>query len=423
MTSVPISPGATSIAGASAVSGAQRAAMAAVDTQLPALRDELIRLANINSGSFHAAGVNTVSAQLAERFAALGGEAEWIDVAPYRYTDDRGEWRERPVGRALRIRKRTDAPLRVFLGGHLDTVFSVEHPFQSTRSVGEDQLNGPGVADLKGGLLVMWLALDALERSPHRDRIGWEVLMNPDEEIGSRGSAPLLLEAAKRNHFGLIYEPAYSDGGLASARKGSGNFDIVVSGRAAHAGRNPEDGRNAIALAASLAAQLHAINGQREGLTLNVGYVHGGGALNIVPDKCVLKFNVRTSIHEDEHWLLETVRKLLDEAGKREGYALELRGTFTRPPKPVTGDITRLQSLLGDCGRELGFELAFRPTGGCCDGNNLAAAGLANVDNLGVVGGEIHSDREWMRVSSIAERGKLSALLLLKLAAGDMSWG
>ncbi len=386
------------------------------------MRDELLCLSNLNSGSFNTAGVDACAARLRQLVAPLGAEAESIAVAPYRYTDDRGEWRERPLGQALRLRKRPEAPLRVFLCGHLDTVFGAEHPFQSARVAGDDRMHGPGVADLKGGLLAMFLALSALEQSPQRERIGWEVLFNPDEEIGSRGSAPLLAEAAKRNHFGLVYEPAYPDGGLASERKGSGNFDIVVRGRAAHAGRNPEDGRNAIAAAAALAAELHGINGRREGLTLNVGYVHGGGPLNIVPDLCVLKFNVRTSRHEDEAWLLETVQKLIDEAGSREGYALELRGGFTRPPKPVSAGTARLQQLLGDCGETLGLQLQFRPTGGCCDGNNLAAQGLANVDNLGVVGGEIHSDREWMRISSLAERGKLSALLLLKLASGELAW-
>ena len=386
------------------------------------MRDELLCLSNLNSGSFNTAGVDACAARLRQLFAPLGAEAESIAVAPYRYTDDRGEWRERPLGQALRLRKRPDAPLRVFLCGHLDTVFGAEHPFRSARVAGDDRMHGPGVADLKGGLLAMFLALSALEQSPQRERIGWEVLFNPDEEIGSRGSAPLLAEAAQRNHFGLVYEPAYPDGGLASERKGSGNFDIVVRGRAAHAGRNPEDGRNAIAAAAALATELHGINGRREGLTLNVGYVHGGGPLNIVPDRCVLKFNVRTSRHEDEAWLLDTVQKLIDTAGSREGYALELRGGFTRPPKPVSAGTARLQQLLGSCGETLGLQLQFRPTGGCCDGNNLAAQGLANVDNLGVVGGEIHSDREWMRISSLAERGKLSALLLLKLASGELAW-
>ena len=393
-----------------------------IDGQVAAMHDELLRLSNLNSGSFNAAGVDACAEHLRRLFAPLGATAERIAVARYRYTDDRGEWRERPLGHALRLRLRPEAPLRVFLCGHLDTVFGPEHPFQAARADGDDRLNGPGVADLKGGLLAMFLALSALEQSPHRERIGWEVLFNPDEEIGSQGSAPLLAEAAQRNHFGLVYEPAYPDGGLASERKGSGNFDIVVRGRAAHAGRNPEDGRNAIAAAAALAGELHGINGRREGLTLNVGYVHGGGPLNIVPERCVLKFNVRTSRHEDEAWLLETVGKLVDGAGSREGYALELRGGFTRPPKPVSAGTARLQQLLGDCGATLGLQLQFRPTGGCCDGNNLAAQGLANVDNLGVVGGEIHSDREWMRISSLAERGKLSATLLLKLASGELTW-
>jgi len=386
------------------------------------MREELLHLSNLNSGSFNAAGVDACAARLRQLFAPLGATAESIAVAPYRYTDDRGEWRERPLGHALRLRKRPDAPLRVFLCGHLDTVYGLDHPFQTAQAAGEDRLHGPGVADLKGGLLAMYLALSALERSPQRERIGWEVLFNPDEEIGSRGSAPLLAEAAQRNHFGLVYEPAYPDGGLASERKGSGNFDVVVRGRAAHAGRNPEDGRNAIAAAAALATQLQGVNGRREGLTLNVGYVHGGGALNIVPDRCVLKFNVRTSRHEDEAWLLDAVNRLLETANAREGYALELRGGFTRPPKPVSAGTARLQQLLGDCGRHIGLDLQFRPTGGCCDGNNLAAHGLANVDNLGVVGGEIHSEREWMRLSSLGERGKLSALLLLRLAAGELSW-
>lgn len=393
-----------------------------IDGQIGAMRDELLRLSNLNSGSFNAAGVDACAARLRELFSPLEAEAESLAVAPFRYTDDRGEWRERPLGHALRLRKRPDAPLRVFLCGHLDTVFGAEHPFQIAAASGDDRLHGPGVADLKGGLLTLFLALSALEQSPQRERIGWEVLFNPDEEIGSQGSAPLLAEAARRNHFGLVYEPAYADGGLAGERKGSGNFDIVVRGRAAHAGRNPEDGRNAIAAAAELATALHGINGRRDGLTLNVGYVHGGGPLNIVPERCVLKFNVRTSRHEDEAWLLHAAQQLLDRAGGREGYAFELRGGFTRPPKPVGAGTARLQQLLGECGRTLGLDLQFRPTGGCCDGNNLAAHGLANVDNLGVVGGEIHSDREWMRVSSLAERAKLSATLLLKLAAGELAW-
>jgi len=400
----------------------QDAILASIPAEAEALRDMLLRLSNQNSGSYNPAGVDAIGAQLLALFAPLGATAETLALPEVQTTGDRGERISRPIGSARRLRLRPEAPLQVFLCGHLDTVFGPAHPFQKACWLDADTVNGPGVADLKGGLLTMWLALAALERSPQRSRIGWTVLLNPDEEIGSPGSAALLAEAAGQHHFGLIYEPAHADGGLASARKGSGNFDLVVEGRAAHAGRNPEEGRNAIALAAELALSLHRLNGRREGLTINLGYSHGGGALNIVPDRAVLKFNVRTGQPEDEAWLEAQLALLLTQANARDGFRVSRHGGFTRPPKLVSAGTARLQALLGDCGRSLGLALQFRPTGGCCDGNNLAAAGLANVDNLGVVGGDIHSDREWMRWSSLAERARLSAALLLSLASGARSW-
>lgn len=263
-----------------------------IDAQLPMLRDAVLRLANRNSGSLNAAGVRAVAEEMLAYFAPLGCTHEWIDVAPLRTTADDGRLCETPLGPALRLRQRPEAPLQIFLGGHLDTVFAPEHPFQHARQEDEDTLHGPGVADLKGGLMVMWAALAALERSPWRAHIGWEVLLNPDEEVGSQGSDPLLREAAARHHFGLIFEPALPDGSLASARKGSGNFDVIVHGRAAHAGRNPEAGRNALCAAAGIIQAIDRLNGQREGVTFNPGYAHGGGALNVVPDLCVFKFNV-----------------------------------------------------------------------------------------------------------------------------------
>lgn len=393
-----------------------------IQAQVPAQRDELLRLANINSGSYNVAGVNAVADRLEALFAPLGATVERLELPPHAVTDDRGQRAQRPIGRALRLRRRPDAPLRVFLAGHLDTVFGADHPFQAARVTGQDTVGGPGVADLKGGLLVMLLALSALERSPQRDRLGWEVLLNPDEEIGSEGSAPLFAEAAARNHFGLVFEPSFPDGNLAGARKGSGNFDLVVHGRAAHAGREPHLGRNAIRAAAECVAALDALNGQRGGVTLNVGYVHGGGATNIVPDLCVARFNVRTAVPADEGWVREQLARIVRDASAREGIRLEVHGGFTRPPKVMTPAIERLAGMIGDCGRALGVPLEFRPTGGCCDGNNLAAAGLPNIDNLGVVGGDIHSAREFMRVSSLGERAQLSALLLLRLGAGELTW-
>jgi glutamate carboxypeptidase len=393
-----------------------------LEEQAPGLREPLLRLSNQNSGSFNREGVARIADQLQDLFAPLQAETERLELAPFRSTADDGSLRERALGPALRLSKRRDAPLRVFLCGHMDTVFGVEHAFQKAREGDADTLHGPGVADLKGGFLVIYLALAALERSPWRERIGWELLCNPDEEIGSQSSAPLLREAASRNHVGLVYEPALPDGSLAGERKGSGNFDVIVHGRAAHAGRDHQLGRNAIRAAADFIAALDALNGRREGLTINPGYVRGGGALNIVPELCVFKFNVRTARADDECWMQDQLDLLLTRAA-REGIRFELRGGFTRPPKPFDEKNQRLAGLLRDCGRALGLpELAFKPTGGCCDGNNLAAAGLPNIDNLGVVGGEIHSEREYMRFGSLAERGQLSALFLMRLASGEVTF-
>lgn len=394
----------------------------AIDGWQDELVERLVALSQINSGSLNADGVNRVGEALSPLYTDLGASAERIAVDDFRSTTDEGERSHHPLGDAFRFRQRPDAPLQVFLCGHLDTVFAADHPFQQVKRPDDDTLHGPGVADLKGGLMVMVAALRALEASPWRDAIGWEVLLNPDEEIGSASSAHLLREAAERNHLGLIFEPSFPDGNLAGERKGSGNFDVIVRGRAAHAGREHHLGRNAIRACADFVAALDDLNGQRDGVTINPGYVHGGGALNVVPPLCLTRFNVRTQQPDDEAWFEQQLQTLLADLNDRDGIRAELEGGFTRPPKVWSDDNRRLAEAIADCASDLGLELDYLPTGGCCDGNNLAAAGLPNIDNLGVVGGKIHSADEYMRISSLAERGRLSALLLLRLASGELEW-
>jgi glutamate carboxypeptidase len=327
----------------------------------------------------------------------------------------------RPVAEALSIRKRPDAPLQILLVGHMDTVFAVDDAFQKPRYVSETILNGPGVADLKGGLVVMLKALEALEKHPQAERIGWQVILNPDEEIGSISSDPLLQQSAAGKHLGLIYEPALADGTLAGARKGSGNFSIKVTGKAAHAGRNPEDGRNAVVAAAEIAQQLFALNGKRPGLSINPANIRGGGALNVVPDLAIIRFNIRTQQPEDEAFIMAKIEAMLALLRNRNGFGAELHGRFTRPPKPMSAENKRLFDWVQNCGRELGQEIAVKPSGGCCDGNNLWHYGLANVDTLGVRGEHIHSPNERVYLESLTEKAQLSALLLMKLASGEFS--
>jgi glutamate carboxypeptidase len=373
----------------------------------------------INSGSMHLAGLERMCAALQEAFAPLGGQMQVLACGAMEHVDAAGKVGTLPLGRALHLVKRPGAAVKVFLGGHMDTVFGKDHPFQEPRRQ-YDRLYGPGVADLKGGLAVMLTALQALERSPFAAGIGWEVLINPDEEIGSPGSAPLLMACARRNQAGLLYEPALPDGNLAGARKGSGNFAVVLRGRAAHAGRAFASGRNAIAALAEYTQALFALNGGRAGVTVNPGQVSGGGAVNIVPDLAILRFNVRASTLEDQQWLEEQLRDLDRMFLRRDGFALQRHGRFTRPPKPVSAANARLLAAVQACGDMLGVPLSWEATGGVCDGNNLAAAGLPNVDTLGVRGGGIHSDGEYLVIDSLVERAAISALLLMRLAAGEV---
>lgn len=393
-----------------------------IDSQQEAMVQLLLEWSAINSGSHHLAGLDRMRQALMDDFGKLGGEMEEISLAPVETVDSRGETSEVPLGKTLRIIKRPQARYQVFLGGHMDTVFGADHPFQKTVWRDAHTLNGPGVADLKGGLVVMLKTLEALEQSPYAGSIGWEVLINPDEEIGSPGSAPLLEEAARRHHFGLIYEPAFTDGTLAGNRKGSGSFTAIVRGRAAHAGREPQLGRNAIVALAGFIQAINALNGRQPGVTVNPGKIEGGGPVNIVPDLAICQFNVRVATVQEQDWVDQQLRRICERIRHQEGISIHLHGGFGRPPKILSADNLQLLQLLAACGDELGVPVRWQDSGGVCDGNTLAAAGLPNIDSLGVRGGGLHSGDEFVLIDSLTERARLSALLLMKLGAGELTW-
>ncbi len=380
--------------------------------------EQTIALAEINSGTFNVTGVNAVADRLAELAAGLNAVEQRIDLPHYRQLTDRAEWQEQPLGQALQLQKHPDAPLQLLLMGHLDTVYGVDHPFQQIRWLDAERLNGPGVTDMKGGLVVALHALTVLEASPLAGKIGWRWLLNPDEEIGSPCSAELIASCAAEADLGLVFEPALADGSLAGARKGSGNFSVRVTGRAAHAGREHHLGRNAIRALCDFISALDDLNGQRTGVTINPGYIHGGGAVNVVPDRAMARFNIRIEQPEDELWCLQHLEQLQQRILRQEGIQIELDGGFGRKPKPF-GPHLRLFERLRQIGQGLGTKLNWLPSGGCCDGNNLAAAGVANIDTLGVCGGSIHSSDEFLLVGSLSERARLTAALLFELAQDD----
>jgi glutamate carboxypeptidase len=381
-------------------------------------RDSMVELlllwADTNSESHNLSGLSKMISLLEDAFSVLEAEAERIDLIAAAGSSVP----QAPLGQALRIRKRGAAPVRVFLGCHMDTVYRLDHPFQKCEMTDDNTLRGPGVTDAKGGLVVLLKALEAFEKSPWAENLGWELLINPDEEIGSPGSGALLVEAARNNHLGLVFEPSLPDGNLVGDRKGSGNYVVTVRGRAAHAGREPHMGRNAVSTLARFIVELNKAS--ENGVTINVGYIEGGGPVNVVPDLAVCRFNVRVMTPEDQTYFEEHVDGLVREFNRLDGIALEIEGRFARPPKPLDGKTLQLLAHIAQCGSDLGLNLEWRASGGSCDGNNLAAAGLTTVDSLGVTGGGIHSAEEYVMLDSLTERARLTAMLLMKLGAGEM---
>ena len=368
----------------------------------------------INSGSRNLAGLDAMATTLYVAVAPLGGVASLVDAALADHVDTAGQVVALSHGRNLHVVKRPEAPVRVLLTGHMDTVFAADHPFQGLCWLDADTLNGPGVADMKGGIAVMLAALAAFEGSPFADQLGWEIVINSDEEVSSPGSTPLLIAAGNRCHLGLTFEPALPDGTLAGARKGSGNFSAIVSGRAAHAGREPENGRNAVLAAADLALRLKALTAAD--LSVNPAKIDGGGPNNIVPDRAVLRWNMRPSTPEAALRARAAIDALVTDVAADHEVSIHVHGNFARPPKPLDANQQRLFELVRACGAALGMAIGWRDTGGVCDGNNLAATGLAVVDTLGPRGGAIHSADEFLCVDSLVERAQLAALVLMRVA-------
>jgi glutamate carboxypeptidase len=377
--------------------------------------EQVLEWSAVNSGSRNLTGLERMTALLADAFSALPGDLSLESPASVEAVDSSGHTVELQHGKHLHLKVRADAPVQLLLTGHMDTVFGPEHEFQHTRWLEDGVLNGPGVADMKGGIAVMLAALKAVEQSPAAANVGYEVVINSDEEVGSLASADLLARAAGGKRAALTYEPAaLPDGTLAGARPGSGNFALVVRGRSAHAGRNPEDGRNALLAAADLA--LHLAAGQYPGLSVNPSRIDGGSPSNVVPDLAILRVNLRPRTADDQDRARDLIETAVSAIAAERDVAIEAHGGFGRPPKPLTSEAEALFQLVQNAGADLGQSIAWQPSGGVCDGNNIAACGVPVVDTMGVRGGKIHSIEEFLIVESLKERTALSALTIMRLA-------
>lgn len=398
---------------------ADEAALERLGSARDAMIARTVGWSEVNTGSTNTKGLKAFAPTLADAFSELEADIVLQPATPFEHVGSDGHMEQIETGPILRVAARAEAPVQIVLSGHYDTVFPPDAGFNSVTDLGNGRLNGPGLADMKGGLCLMIEALKTFEASAMKDQLGYQIVVTPDEEIGNFASAAALTEAASSGALiGMTYEPCMENGAMSGGRKGSAVYDVVFRGRAAHAGRAHAEGRSAIAAAARFVAGIEDLNGRYEGVTFNVGKIDGGNAVNIVPDLAIVRFGARAPDAEASAWANAEVQKLVTHADGLDGISAHSHGGFYRPPKPRNAAQQALFDAVAGTGHAIGLDLEFVDTGGVCEGNNIFAAGVPNVDTLGVLGGRIHSAEEYVDTASFSKRASLSALLLNRLVDG-----
>ena len=372
----------------------------AVEARLPRYLAELEALVNIDCGSYTPAGVNRVADQVSASLAELGASVERILHQPAAG--------EPQLGDLVIGRLDGDRPRRLLIG-HMDTVFDEGSVAQRPYRIDGDRALGPGASDMKGGLLAGLHAMAALRECGERPAVTF--IANPDEEIGSIFSGAHIRRLAPEHDVALVLECARASGAIVSARKGTADLELTFTGRAAHAGVEPEKGRSAILAAAHQVVALHALNGRWPGLTVNAGVIAGGSRPNVVPAECRVQLDLRATTGDAFDAARAEVERLAA-TSPIEGVTADLRELAVHRPMEKTPATARLAELAIAIAGELGFAVTDVTTGGASDANTTSGLGVPTLDGLGPIGGDDHSADEWLDLASVVPRTTLLASLI-----------
>ncbi len=371
--------------------------------RLDSFLDQLAELVGIDSGTFDTDGVDRVGEALGGRLEALGALVELR--------------RDGAAGRTLiaRFPSRVPGP-RVLIVGHLDTVFESGAANARPLVVRDGRAYGPGSADMKGGLLLLVHALEAIRELGQGPVPAGELIVvaSPDEEVGSPVGSIAIRSEASRADVALVLEPARPTGELIAARKGMLQARLHFTGRAAHAGVEPERGRSAVLAAAHATIALHALTGRPGGVTCSVGTVHGGTRPNVIPEEATLEFDLRASTRGALADAEAAIAALCARPAV-ENVTIRLQPIGRFPAMERTAASETLLALAVAIGRGLGATIRVVATGGASDANTIAELGVPVLDGLGPVGGQMHSTHEYLVVDSIPERVALLAGLVVAL--------
>jgi glutamate carboxypeptidase len=311
-----------------------------------------------------------------------------------------------------------DGP-RVLFVGHADTVFPLGTLTTMPLRREDNRLLGPGVEDMKGGLVVMLYAIRALLGLRGSLKGSLRVVVNSDEEPGSPTSRDLWPDLCKDVDWTFILEPARPDGGLVLRRKGVGIFHLTVKGRSAHAGAEPEKGASAIRVLAKKILDLEALADLKVGTTVNTGVIQGGTHPYVVPAEAKASIDIRVPTLAERERVLAGMKAIV-ERGDLPGTQASLEGKFHRPPMEPAPGIERLQRIVEEEARTVNLQIRWALTGGASDGNNISAAGVPTVDGMGPVGGSAHSPDEYMDIPSLYQKTVLLASVLDRLVGREV---
>lgn len=386
-----------------------RTVIDAVRSLEPAARAEWRELVDLESPSSDTAALGRTLAWIDGRLAALGAEIERIPAPPALARVGAPDGTSAGAGITV-ARRNGDAAGRMLLGVHLDTVH--EHWSGPTWVESGSRVTGPGVADMKGGVMVALLALRALDQAGLRD-MAWTFIATTDEETGSWASREALARLAPGHAAAFIPEPAMADGSVVAQRPGSARVTIDATGRAAHAGRDATRGISAVtALCESVAAAARLADPPRR--IVNMALLRGGEATNIIPDRAGSVGNIRWQTEADGHALLEGFRAL--ERGSADDLPwVQVEVEVNRPVKERTPAVESLVRSVASAAGAMGLAVGAGFTGGVSDGNIIQAAGVPTLDGMGVRGGNLHRSDEFAELDSLGERAALLALTMLRV--------
>jgi glutamate carboxypeptidase len=369
------------------------------ERELPWLLGTIEALVRLESPSGDAAAIDRCLAELASRLSDIGGAVARLPGAG--------------AGGHLRAEFGSGAR-QVLLLGHIDTVWPAgtlaSRPFREQ----DGRLFGPGVFDMKAGLALAALAVRVLARAPEGLPGKIAMLVTADEETGSASSRAIIEAEALASEAVLVLEPALPGGALKTSRKGCGEFVIRVSGRAAHAGIDPERGVSAISELVRQIPCIEALRDQAAGTTVNVGVIRGGSRPNVVAAGAEAVIDVRVASAGEAARIAGALRALTP---ADPGARLAISGGFDRPPMERSAGAAALFALARELAAELGKALGEGGTGGGSDGNLTAALGVPTLDGLGAMGGGAHADDEHVLVADLPWRAAMLAGLLRRILA------